>query len=163
MSHRGNRHSWQVGYQSPPHFPPPPSTPLKWAGLGSGSGQSGVGQASGLGQGSGVGSRNNAGNNTVTALCIAAAVGDVECVRALLRAGANPSIPCYEHAFLITGSSSHSTGDSSGNDKMLTPREFARKGKHEMAVVALLEHQQQHKLPLTRLQPPPRPQKKKPS
>jgi ankyrin repeat protein len=118
----------------------------------------------------------NNNNHTVTALCLAAAVGDVECVRALLRAGANPSIPCFEHAFLITsGSSSSSSASSSteqdtggirgnGNDnKMLTPAEFAQKRKHYTLVVALLEHQQQHKLPLTRLQPPLRPQKKKPS
>ena len=129
----------------------------------------GTGQSTGMGQG-GVGSRNIGNNHTVTALCLAAAVGDVECVRALLRAGANPSIACYEHAFLITGSSSSSTpsteqgsGGSGGTDKMLTPREFAHKGKHETVVLALLEHQQQHKLPLTRLQPPPRSQKKKPS
>ena len=123
-----------------------PSTSLKGAGLGSG-----------------VGSRNIGSNHTVTALCVAAAVGDVECVRALLRAGANPSIPCFEHAFLITGSSSSASsgqanGGSSGSDKMLTPRELARKGNHEAVVVALQEHQPQHKV----LPGPPRPQKKKP-
>ena len=124
----------------------------------------GTGQGTGMGQG-GVGSRNIGSNHTVTALCLAAAVGDVECVRALLQAGANPSISCFEHAFLITGSSSSSspTTEQGSGDKMLTPREFARKGKHETVVIALLEHQQQHKLPLTRLQPPPRSQKKKPS
>ena len=45
----------------------------------------------------------------VTALCIAAWMGDTACVLALKGAGANPSVGCTEGAYLLTREGSKTT------------------------------------------------------